>query len=196
MRTTYDCNKSLKVINLFGGPGVGKSTTAAQIFANMKIANFNVELVHECAKDYVYERMTNIFGEQDIMFANQHRKLRRLVDHNIEWAVSDSPILLPLFYMPKDIPTSLSQFIEDTFDTYSNINIILQRNDSLPYIQVGRNENLEQAQVIDANIQTYFDENNITFHVVQAGSTAVDSIFDLILYYKAFQSEKLLPSHI
>lgn len=40
-----------KVINLYGGPGTGKSTTAAMLFAKMKLAGFNCEYVPEFAKD-------------------------------------------------------------------------------------------------------------------------------------------------
>jgi len=39
-----------KVINLFAGPGAGKSTTAAGLFAEMKRANVDVELVTEYVK--------------------------------------------------------------------------------------------------------------------------------------------------
>lgn len=46
----------MKVINLFGGPGIGKSTLAAGLFEHMKIAGFNVELVNEYAKDMVWEQ--------------------------------------------------------------------------------------------------------------------------------------------
>lgn len=42
-------------VNIFGGPGVGKSTTAADLFVAMKKAGYNVELVTEVAKDFVWE---------------------------------------------------------------------------------------------------------------------------------------------
>ncbi len=45
----------LKVINLWAGPGAGKSTTAAGLFNLMKIRGYNVELVTEFAKEMVYE---------------------------------------------------------------------------------------------------------------------------------------------
>ena len=44
------------VINLFGGPGCGKSTTMARIFADLKIQGYNAEMVSEFAKDLVYEQ--------------------------------------------------------------------------------------------------------------------------------------------
>ena len=45
----------MKVINLFAGPGTGKSTTAAGLFYKMKSKGYMVELVTEFAKDLVYQ---------------------------------------------------------------------------------------------------------------------------------------------
>ena len=45
-----------KVINLFGGPGAGKSTTAAGLFYEMKVRDIKCELVTEYAKDMTYEK--------------------------------------------------------------------------------------------------------------------------------------------
>ena len=45
----------MKVINLFAGPGAGKSTTAAGLFHLMKIAGMNVELVTEFSRSWVVE---------------------------------------------------------------------------------------------------------------------------------------------
>ena len=43
------------VVNLFGAPGSGKSTGAAYIFSQLKIAGVNAELVTEFVKDKVWE---------------------------------------------------------------------------------------------------------------------------------------------
>ena len=40
----------MKIINLIGEPSAGKSTIAAELFAKMKKAGYNVELVTEYAK--------------------------------------------------------------------------------------------------------------------------------------------------
>ena len=41
------------VVNLFGVPGAGKSTGAAYIFSQLKMAGVNAELITEFAKDKV-----------------------------------------------------------------------------------------------------------------------------------------------
>ena len=59
------------VINLFGAPGAGKSTGAAYIFALLKIAGIEAELVTEFAKDKVWEGNTAVFETQAYSFGKQ-----------------------------------------------------------------------------------------------------------------------------
>lgn len=183
-RLPYTMNKKLTVVNFFGGPGVGKSTTAAMLFALLKQQSISVELIHEAAKEYVWEEWSHIFGEQDYIFAHQHRLIRRLTRHNVEYAIVDSSILLSLFYMPDDFPHSFRQFVRDVFETYDNVNIFLERNRQFEYQQDGRNENFQEALEIDRNIREYFVSNQIPFHVVLAGSTAADECAKIVLQHQ------------
>ena len=48
-------NNSLTV-NLFGGPGTGKSTTSAAVFSLLKMHGVNAELITEFAKDLTWEK--------------------------------------------------------------------------------------------------------------------------------------------
>lgn len=180
MRPSYADNKKLTIVNFFGGPGCGKSTTAAFLFGHMKVGNYKVELIHEVAKDYVWEDWSHIFGEQDWIFAHQHRLTRRLIGHDIDYAVVDSSILLSLFYMPDDFPQSFKPFVRDVFDSYNNINIFLDRNPTLPYVQAGRNEDERQAIEIDERIRQYFKDTNTHAYHVQAGENAATECMAII----------------
>ena len=93
------------VINLWGAPGSGKSTTAAGLFFLMKINKFKVELVTEYAKDLVWDRRDSMFGNQLSIFSEQNWRLHRLRDHGVDYVITDSPLFLPVFYKP---PTTWS----------------------------------------------------------------------------------------
>lgn len=178
--TPFSHNKHLKVINVLGGPGVGKSTTAADLFAKMKRRGYKVELIHEVAKDFVWERWDHIFREQDYIFAHQHRLQRRLVGHDIDYVIIDSSLLLGLFYMPPDFPPSFATFIRDVFDSYDNINIRLKRSDTFQYVQTGRNQNEDQAKEIDQLVYQYLVDQQIPFHEVEAGEQSAAEVLTVV----------------
>ena len=53
--------KNTIIINLFAGPGAGKSTGAAFIFSKLKMLGIDAELVTEFAKDKVWEQNKEAF---------------------------------------------------------------------------------------------------------------------------------------
>lgn len=164
-------NKNLTVINLFAGPGAGKSVTRAGTFAKLKLRGENVEEVTEFAKDLVWEERYNLFTEQDFIFAEQHRRQRRLIAHNVKYTVTDSPLLLALLYRPSDYYKSFEPFVLEIFNSFNNINIFIDRPEK--YEQQGRNESPEQAKDKDHQMMELLWSNNIPFYVVKANDYTV-----------------------
>jgi tRNA uridine 5-carbamoylmethylation protein Kti12 len=66
----------MKVINLFGGPSTGKSTTAAYLFYYLKNKNLNIEYVREYAKDVVYEGSYHKLQNQIYITAKQYKRMK------------------------------------------------------------------------------------------------------------------------
>ena len=173
----YSDNKTLTVINLLGGPGVGKSTSAAGLFYLMKRDYFKVELVTETAKDMVWEDRVTMLTEQDYIFAKQNNRLRRLVG-KVEYAVTDCPLLLSVFYTPWDFPPHFKAFAEDVFRSYDNINIFLNRKKE--FVQAGRVHTEEQSNLISSDIKGLLDLLHLPYHVVDADEHAPEKILEII----------------
>jgi hypothetical protein len=149
------------VINFFGGPGTGKSTTRAKMFYEMKIAGYSVEEVTEYAKDMVWEERVNMFQDQLYMLAKQNRKLLRLKD-KVDFILTDSPILLNIIYMVMNgYETTLNHLIKDVFNSYNNINIVLNRTHE--YQELGRNQNEQEADVLSINIKQLLISLDVPF---------------------------------
>ena len=68
-------NLSPIVINIFGAPGAGKSTTAAALFALMKLEGYKVELVTEHAKDLTYSESFKELNDQLKVFGEQNHRM-------------------------------------------------------------------------------------------------------------------------
>jgi nicotinamide riboside kinase len=169
---------TMKVINLYGGPGTGKSTTAADLFALMKWKNMNVELVNEYAKELAWEKRFDILEDQLYITAKQNRKLTR-INNQVEWAITDSPLLLALAYAkPNYLPNHFRELIKEVYDTYNNINILLIREK--PYHANGRYQSEEQARSIDGWVRKFLTDNGYPFYEVPANEGARQTILDIV----------------
>ncbi len=172
----------MKVVNLYGGPGTGKSTTAADLFALMKWNNMNVELVNEYAKEITWEKRFEILEDQFYITAKQNRKLTR-IKNQVDWAVTDSPLLLALAYAKPDyLPNHFGPVIKELYDTYNNINIFLVRDK--PYHKVGRSQTEDEARKIDQWVKDFLIQNGYEFHEVVADENARNIIFNILRGYK------------
>lgn len=166
----------MKVINLWGGPGIGKSTTAAGLFYAMKKQQLNVELVTEYAKDAVWERRHNLFDDQIYIFAKQQRRIARLKGHGIDWVITDSPIPLGLIYTKlESYGPSFPNLVMEIFGQYENFNFLLSRN--WKYNPIGRNQKDEnEAVIFDQKVTSLLKSWDMLFKIVTAGESAVDYI--------------------
>lgn len=168
----------MRVINLFGGPGTGKSTTAADLFALMKWNNINVELVDEFAKEISWEKRYTILDDQYYITAKQNRKLWRLQEQ-VDWAISDSPLIMSLCYADPDyFPTTFPHFVHDLYNHYHNVNVFLVREK--PFHPVGRHHNEQQSVALDAEIKYMLDDMNYDYIEVPANENAKHVILEHI----------------
>lgn len=150
-------------INLFGGPGVGKSTRAAELFAEMKKEGESVELVTEVAKDFIWEERSSTMKIQPYVTIKQYRNLERLKG-KVDYVITDAPILLGCVYaeiFAQDLPSSYKDFIVDLHREVlsPSINIILKRE--FDYDTTGRYQNEDEARDIDERIERWVKNTSI-----------------------------------
>jgi tRNA uridine 5-carbamoylmethylation protein Kti12 len=172
------------IINLFGGPGVGKSTVAAELFAVMKKVNYNVEFVTEYAKELTYEGRYNILEQDQLyVFAKQHRKIMRLRD-KVEYIITDSPLLLSAVYSELN---PYNVFDHDLFinlvyninDKYNNLNILLERNMNFNYKQEGRYQDEAGALFVDNAIRKTIEKQKIDITPIISDHCTIEKIIAL-----------------
>lgn len=163
------------VINLWGAPGSGKSTTAAGLFFLMKINKFKVELVTEYAKDLVWDRHETMFGNQISIFAEQNRRLHRLLDHGMDFVITDSPLPLPSFYKPKSYFEHFDAMVAETFHSYNNINYFLERVES--FEKIGRRHNETESIRIAQDLRGFMDAMGLEYQCLEANPKTPEVIF-------------------
>jgi hypothetical protein len=171
--------KNTKIINLFGSPSSGKSTTAAGLFHKMKLAGIDCELVTEYAKEMVWRGMpSKAFSDQLYITAKQNQRQLNLLG-KVDYVITDSPLMIGLAYVPEDYFSSYEPFLLDLFNSYDNINYFLRR--VKPYNQIGRNQTEDEATLISDKIQSILEREKIDFKGIDGGVYASDIILYEIL---------------
>ena len=177
-----------KIINLFGGPGVGKSSIAAGITYKLKKNHINCDQPYEFPKLLAWDENHSAIQDQLYVLANQHRGIVKSYG-KVDYIVLDSPILLSLtyrnYYKSSEYPSSLygetfDKMVLDVFNQYDNINIVLKRAEG-NHNNEERYQNLEQSKELDNVIENSLMDNNIPYHTIQVGENSVDEIIKLIV---------------
>lgn len=172
-------------INLFGGPGTGKSTTAAGLFYEMKTNNHQVEYIQEYAKELTFGKDFTKLSDQLLILGEQHHRMFRLKDQ-LEYLIHDSPFVMGMTYLqddphlPKDI---YAELITTMFKSYNNLNIFLERNvEEHGYQEYGRSQSLDEAIAKDVEIKQMLIDNEIPFYTIKMGKTSVEDISEILMY--------------
>ena len=180
-------DEKLKIVNIFGGPGCGKSTTAAGLYRIMKLERINVEYVTEYAKDLSWQKRYEVL-ERDQLYvtAKQNRRLDILRDQ-VKWVVSDSPILTGFQYMTPEIFGGDTQVFEklvlQLWETYDNYNFFLDRKK--PYNAVGRSQSEREAKVIDKNLHDMLLRYKIPYTQIDGDENASENIWKELRRYRS-----------
>lgn len=157
--------KDTLVIELHGGPGVGKTTIGLGLTALLKLylgeytrSDLAAEYVSEFAKEIAleeYSREENCYHQkiknQALLFGTQLERLLQL-NKKINFIVNDSPLLLCAEYAPKEYypESAWLEIIRANYSHFSEIiHVYIKRNDQLNYLNIGRLQNLDQAKIID-----------------------------------------------
>lgn len=167
-----------QVINIFAGPGAGKSTTAAAVFAEMKKRHLDVELVTEYAKELLAEERMNVLLEDQLYItAKQARRIKR-VENKFQYIVTDAPIVQGLLYKPHDYFTGFEPLIVEIFKTYNNHNFFLACRTK--YDKNGRYQSEQEAIEIDSKLMDILTRHDISFDVIddlnQAGEIIINKL--------------------
>lgn len=159
---TSHCKKYTVVVNLFGGPGCGKTTLAHELTAAISRRGLICEYAPEYAKDLTWDTLSKddeiassarsalgpSIAQQRLVHDEQMRRIDRPYGF-VDAIVTDSPAIISWAYSDGD-ERELEDFHDymlREFMRHRNLNLLVNRD--IPYEQVGRNEDEETAKQKD-----------------------------------------------
>ena len=160
----------MKVINFYGGAGIGKSTIAADVFSKLKRKGYKTELVGEYAKWLWYQNATDIVEDQLYLFAEQAHRTRTLEKYGVDFTVCDSPLPLNIIYN-REPSDAFDALVMQEFNRYENYNYLLRRNDAFITIDDRKETKLEQAKEKDAQVVAMLEKWKIPYTVISPWET-------------------------
>ncbi len=179
-----------KIINLFGGPGIGKSSIASGLIYKLKKRHISCDNPYEFPKLLAWDDNYSAIQDQLYVLANQHRGIVKSYN-KVDYVVLDSPILLSLVYKNlyngNNYPSSLygklfEDMVLDLHKKYDNINIFLNRNtEEFSFNNKERYQNIEESIAIDTQIKKLLTDNSINFTEIEVGNKTVKKIMKHVL---------------
>ena len=162
------------VVNILGGPGVGKSTIASGVFSVLKMHGLNTEYVQEFAKDLTWVKDFNTLNIQPFVTAEQYR--RQCILSDVDVIITDAALLNGCLYIDNEEHKTMIMNLFKEFDTE---NFVLTRN--FQYVDKGRNQSENESIAIDKKVLEILDINNIPYTMIHGGYNAVNIIANDIL---------------
>lgn len=177
-----------KIINLFGGPGIGKSSIASGLTYKLKKKHISCDNPYEFPKLLAWDENHSAIRDQLFVLANQHRGIVKSYG-KVDYIILDSPILLSLtyksFYKSDQYPATLygdvfDKLVLDIYNKYENINIVLKRSEGV-HNDNERYQNLEESKELDETIEGSLKKYNLPYHTIKVDGKTVKNILKLIL---------------
>ena len=171
------------IVNLYGGPGSGKSTTCAGVFERLKLKGINCEMATEYAKDKVWEESFKTLDDQIYVFGKQLHKINRLLG-KVEVIITDSPLLFSIVY-DKEKNEKFKELVIDQYKRMDNWDYYIRRDNH--FEQAGRMQNLQESKQLDRLIFDILNEcggrPGVVDKVAEDGTIAADVIATQIMDY-------------
>ena len=162
---TFDGSQSTHIINLFGGPGSGKTTCAMSICSELKKLGYSAEYVQEYAKELVYEKNFDLLDGSEMhqfgILQEQMNRVDRLLGGEVDFIVCDAPIVLNGIYN-QELTAEYSEMLQNLFHQYQNLSFFIER-DVTSYQQEGRMQTFQESVEKDAEIRKMLDSYGISW---------------------------------
>ena len=152
------------IVNIYGGPGSGKSTRANYIASALKLEGIPCEVCPEFAKEEIHRGMPENLKDQKYIFGNQQHILKKLSE--IYPIIINDGALLNCIVYDLSGDKRFHDIIYDTYLDYTNLDYFLKRDNNVKFVQEGRVHNLEESIQKDREILNTLNDYNVNYKII------------------------------
>jgi len=156
-------------VHLYAGPGVGKSTTRALVFGELKRRGREVEDVPEYAKQLVYEGAQGKLAYQPLIAGKQLWKMRSL-EGKVEAIITDTSSLFSVIYGGPEngVTDAFRAWLIDDYRSRNTLDFFLERDMNAVYNPNGRTQkSIPEALAADQQIKDLLNEVGKPYKTIQ-----------------------------
>lgn len=168
-------------INIHGGPGIGKTTFASDLFSAIKKRHVDVEATAEFAKDLIRGGRADLLSNQLVLLGGQALRLASLAGR-VPLVINDSPLTLcsiyASVYAPDRHPPAFHETVLWAHKALDNVDLVLSRHDHAYQVE-GRVQDEKQAIAIDGMIIEHLRRNDVP-HVILPTENPLRAALDVL----------------
>jgi hypothetical protein len=164
------------MVNLFAGPGAGKSSMTFALLAKLKSMGVNCDGAFEYAKVGEWEGRTGKIRQSQLYIAAKQHFRQHILDGEVQVVVCDGPFLLGIVYQKHSAKplANLPATLVELHNQYDNINFYVNR--TKPYMQIGRSQTESEARTKDTEVRDMLIEYGISFTDIEYGDEGMAKI--------------------
>jgi hypothetical protein len=159
-------NYPVKVINLYGGPSIGKTAVATRIASELLFRNVKIDFITSSSKTLRQLGYEHSAGDPKYVAELQFKAMMKAGASHI---VTSGPLLQGLHYNKVanryDTKESINikKYIFECYDKFDNINILLKRGNEIQFDKEDQSENEYESREIDEKVEEMLKDNDIDF---------------------------------
>ena len=169
-------------VNLWGGPGMGKTGVAQQVSGELKARGIRADYVPEYAKELVRAGIILAYDQLEIL-AEQHRR-EKLCEDALQVVVTDSPLPLSLYHCADQDRAAVEQLIDNRMRGWKVVNYFLERDLSESYETEGRYEDVEGALAKHAALQDILKRRDPSYTTVATKGASSAIVADVVTWLR------------
>ena len=141
-------------VNIYAGPGVGKSVLTAQLFVALKLLGVHTEMVSEYAKELTYLETLSTVSQEEII--KEQLRRQALLQGCARVVVTDAAVPLSLAYSTGLQREELAAMVKAETKDWRSLDILLHRDTRNSYETDGRAQSQPEAQEFHETVVSPF----------------------------------------